>query len=186
MTQYGVRPDYRAWLPLPDTFPWNDFSSDVEWATAVAHDRAQEDAPAAVRTAIAESALEIVRATPPLPGVSERYWWMPSIGRPAVVAHVTAVELDAPRREHPLDSFAMLGAGGMVQTLTAIVETAFDEALDCVLLIPAGEHTVALRRQLGRHADLLLFIDVFVNDGVALYEAELDISALFSSIELHA
>lgn len=181
---FRVRPDQEAWLTLPMTFPFNDLADDLAWAAEVAQDRAAEGAPAAVRTAIAESALALVRADPPLPGVQERFWWMPSIGRTAVVAHLTAVELDDSLSAEPLDSFAQLGVGGLVQVIAPIEGSPFEEALDCVLIIPLGEESIALRRQIGRQAGTLVLMDVFVEDGVALYVAEQDVSALFASIQL--
>lgn len=181
---YRVRPDQSAWLTLPLAFPWNDFVDDVSWAAEVADDRASADAPAAVRTAIAESALALVRAEPPLPGVRERFWWLPSIGGAVVVAHLTAVELDESLYEQPLESFVFLGAGGMVQNITEVEGTTFDTAVDSVLLVAVDDSTIALRRLLGRSARMLLMLDVFVDDGGALHEAQHDISALFAAIEV--
>lgn len=181
---FRVRPDQDVWLTLPGGFPWNDFTDDLTWAAEVAQDRAAQDAPVAVRTAIAENALALVRADPPLPGVQERFWWLPSIGRAAVVAHVTAVELDDSLRAEPLESFAQVGVGGLVQTIRAVEGSAFDEAIDCVLVIPLGEESIALRRQIGRRVGTLVLLDVFVEDGLALYDAEQDVSALFASVQL--
>ncbi|UJP09172.1 hypothetical protein L2X99_12035 [Microbacterium sp. KUDC0406] len=53
-----------------------------------------------------------------------------------------------------------------------------------MLLIPLDEGTIALRRQIGRHDGMLLYVDVFVESGAQLYEAEQDITALFASIEV--
>lgn len=184
VTGYRVLPDQAAWLTLPLEFPWKDFVDDVSWAAEVADDRAVAEAPAAVRTAIAESALTLVRAEPPLPGVQERFWWLPSIGGSVVVAHLTAVELDESLGAQPLESFVFLGAGGMIQNITEVEGTAFDTALDCVLLVSVDDTTIALRRLLGRTAQMLLMLDVFVDDGGVLHEAQHDISALFTSIEV--
>ncbi|GAA1205332.1 hypothetical protein GCM10009587_02890 [Microbacterium maritypicum] len=184
VSRYRVRPDQTAWLTLPLVFPWRDFVDDVSWAAEVAGDRALAEAPAAVRTAIAESALTLVRAEPPLPGVQERFWWLPSIGGAVVVAHLTAVELDESLCEQPLESLVFLGAGGMVQNITEVEGSAFDTALDCVLLVAVEDSTIALRRLLGRTARTLLMLDVFVDDGGALHEAQHDISSLFTSIEV--
>ncbi|UJP09173.1 hypothetical protein L2X99_12040 [Microbacterium sp. KUDC0406] len=111
MTSYRARPDQTAWLTVPSEFPWNGFGDDVAWAAEVAQDRVVEEAPVAVRTAVAESALAIVRSTPPLPGVLERFWWLPSIGGVGVVAHLSAVQLEGALVSEPLDAFALAGAG---------------------------------------------------------------------------
>ncbi|MFS2243106.1 hypothetical protein [Microbacterium sp. OR16] len=72
----------------------------------------------------------------------------------------------------------------LVQGIAPIEGSTFEEALDCVLIIPLGEESIALRRQIGRRAGTLVLMDVFVEDGVALYQAEQDISALFASVQL--
>ncbi len=184
MSSYRVQPDQTAWLTIPPSFPWSDFADDLAWAAEVAQDRAAADAPAVIRTAIAESALVVARSTPPLSGVLERFWWLPSIGRVSVVANLSAAQLDEPFRAVPLEEFAQLGVGGMVQNVSAIEDSVFAEAVDCVLLVPVGERTIALKRLIGRSDGMLLYLDVFVDSGVALFEAEADIVALFASIQI--
>ncbi|MDF2510109.1 MAG: hypothetical protein K0Q52_3968 [Microbacterium sp.] len=74
----------------------------------------------------------------------------------------------------------------MVQNIVEVEGTSFDAAIDGVLLVTFDDSTIALRRLLGRSARTLVIVDVFVDDGVALHEAEHDISALFAAIEVRA
>ncbi|GAA5035304.1 hypothetical protein ACFQRL_00670 [Microbacterium fluvii] len=182
--EYSIELDHRLWMPVPLSFPWNDYESPERWAADIAHDLLQGlGAPPEVQQALEDTALHHALVAPPLPEAIERFWRRPEAGAPDRLVHLYALETDAFAAEE-LVEISRVGIGGLVQTVTVLEETGFDVALRVVLLLEVGESPIAVVRLIGTGGGGALMLEQIDADLGAVAALEPDLEALLRSIRV--
>lgn len=171
-----------TWIPIPTGFPWQSFDDPTAWATEVADSLLEGlDAPQEVRSGVREAAEALQTMPSPLPGALERFWRVEGIGGPTVVAHLYVTESDVDSAEGLMD-MVRAGIGGRVQTWRVWTDTAFEHAIEAVIVAEIDGATVASVRQIGVRAGLVYLLDFLTEDPLLLEAVQSELQDIFRSI----
>ncbi len=180
--RYSLVLDPRTWLPVPLRFPWGEFADADSWAAELADSLLggvgiDEDGVTMLR----ETALTLQQSASPLPGAQERFWRTENVGGAAIVAHLYISPSEA-RGEEDLLQLARAGIGGTVQTWQTFVDTAFDTAVEAVIVAEVGDRTIGALRYLGLRDGFIFVLDLIDEDLIVLEAVQDETAAIFRSV----
>lgn len=192
--QYALDLDHRLWLPVPLAFPWNEYASAEEWATAIAEGMLAEVDPSiqAARPELdAAQRRELLRATalatavaePPLDAVSERFWLLPREGREAVV-HLYVSDYEGGTTHDDLAAIAVAGVGGVLHGVEMTPGTGFDVAARALVLLETTTPPVVVTRLIGIAEQAVAVLELIHPDPSAVAEVLPAMEPLFASIRM--
>jgi len=181
---YTIDPDPAVWVCVPLAFPWNGFDTEDQWARELSHELlAGLGAPEAVRAGLEQSALAMVRIESPWSAPAERFWRLAAGGGPERLVHLYLAETDASTADEAV-YFAYGASEGALQTARVILDTAFDIAVETLVIEPLEEGSCAVLRLVGLFRGVAFTLELVETDSAALPELQRDLLALFASIRV--
>lgn len=185
--EYGIDLDHRVWVPVPLTFPWNDYTDAATWSGDVASSLLSGfDAPADVVAALQRSALAMAETEGPFPGAVERFWHFPVEGGSERLAHLYIAEYPEPG-ESAARAIATAGIGGYVQVIERVDDTAFEQSWRTVVIAEpetGDRQPIFVARFIGFVGGIVFLVETVDSNAIVLQELLEPLETLFRAIEL--